>query len=95
MRILHTSDWHLGRSFHREGLLDHQGAFIDHLIGVVETENVDLVVVSGDVYDRALPPWMQYAWPTRHLPGLPPRELKSSSAAAITTVRSGWASVRD
>ncbi len=55
MRILHTSDWHLGRSFHREDLLGHQSAFIDHLIGVVEEEKVDVVVVSGDVYDRALP----------------------------------------
>ena len=55
MRILHTSDWHLGRSFHREDLLGHQGAFVDHLIEVVESEKVDVVVVSGDVYDRALP----------------------------------------
>lgn len=55
MRILHTSDWHLGRSFHRVGMLDHQAAFVDHLVGVVESERVDLVVVSGDVYDRALP----------------------------------------
>jgi exonuclease SbcD len=55
MRILHTSDWHLGRSFHREGLLGHQGVFVDHLLEVVESERVDLVVVSGDVYDRALP----------------------------------------
>lgn len=56
MRILHTSDWHLGRSFHREGLLEAQAAFVDHLVETVEAESVDLVVVSGDVYDRALPP---------------------------------------
>ena len=55
MRILHTSDWHLGRSFHREGLLGAQATWVDHLLEVVETERVDLVVVSGDVYDRALP----------------------------------------
>ena len=55
MRILHTSDWHLGRSFHREDLLGHQGAFVDHLVEVVESEKVDVVVVAGDVYDRALP----------------------------------------
>src|SRR6188768_3160860 len=55
MRILHTSDWHLGRSFHREGLLGHQSVFMDHLLGVVETEKVDVVVVAGDIYDRALP----------------------------------------
>jgi exonuclease SbcD len=56
VRILHTSDWHLGRSFHREGLLDAQAAFVDHLVETVDSEEVDLVVVSGDVYDRALPP---------------------------------------
>ncbi|MEO9323930.1 exonuclease SbcCD subunit D [Nocardioides sp. C4-1] len=56
MRILHTSDWHLGRSFHREGMLTHQATYVDHLLEVVAAEQVDLVVVSGDVYDRALPP---------------------------------------
>ncbi len=56
MRILHTSDWHLGRSFHGVGMLGAQAAYADHLLDVVESEHVDLVVVSGDVYDRALPP---------------------------------------
>jgi len=56
VRILHTSDWHLGRSFHREGMLTHQAAYVDHLLEVVDSERVDLVVVSGDIYDRALPP---------------------------------------
>jgi exonuclease SbcD len=56
VRILHTSDWHLGRSFHREGMLAHQAAYVDHLLEVVESEAVELVVVSGDIYDRALPP---------------------------------------
>jgi len=56
VRILHTSDWHLGRSFHRVGLLDAQATFVDHLLATVDAEEVDLVVVSGDVYDRALPP---------------------------------------
>lgn len=55
MRLLHTSDWHLGRSFHRVGLLDAQAAFIDHLVATVRAERVDAVLVAGDVYDRALP----------------------------------------
>lgn len=55
MRILHTSDWHLGRSFHRVGMLEHQAAFVDHLVDAVRSEGVDVVVVAGDVYDRALP----------------------------------------
>ena len=56
MRIIHTSDWHLGRSFHREGMLDAQAQFVDQLIATIASEQADLVVVSGDVYDRALPP---------------------------------------
>lgn len=56
MRILHTSDWHLGRSFHREDMLGPQGDFVDHLVEVVRTERVEVVAVSGDLYDRALPP---------------------------------------
>jgi DNA repair protein SbcD/Mre11 len=56
VRILHTSDWHLGRSFHGVGMLAAQAVFVDHLLEVVETERVDLVVLSGDVHDRALPP---------------------------------------
>ncbi len=56
MRILHTSDWHLGRQFHGQGMLTHQAAFLDHLLTEVEARQVDLVVVAGDIYDRALPP---------------------------------------
>ncbi|MFF3514114.1 exonuclease SbcCD subunit D [Streptomyces sp. NPDC002573] len=56
MRLLHTSDWHLGRAFHRVNMLDAQAAFIDHLVATVRERGVDAVVVSGDVYDRAVPP---------------------------------------
>ncbi|MFJ4923097.1 exonuclease SbcCD subunit D [Streptomyces sp. NPDC088725] len=56
MRILHTSDWHLGRSFHRVSLLDAQAAFLDHLVETARSREVDVVLVAGDVYDRAVPP---------------------------------------
>ncbi|AVZ71779.1 exonuclease SbcCD subunit D [Streptomyces lunaelactis] len=56
MRFLHTSDWHLGRSFHRVSLLDAQAAFLDHLVATVRDRDVDAVLVAGDVYDRAVPP---------------------------------------
>ncbi|MFB7448311.1 exonuclease SbcCD subunit D [Streptomyces sp. NPDC056194] len=56
MRLLHTSDWHLGRSFHRVGLLEAQAAFLDHLVATVHAHDVDAVLVAGDVYDRAVPP---------------------------------------
>lgn len=56
MKFLHTSDWHLGRSFHRVNLLTAQRAFLDHLVETVRTQRVDAVLVAGDVYDRAVPP---------------------------------------
>ncbi len=55
MRIIHTSDWHLGRRFERESLEDDQRAFLGWLTTLVEERQVDLVVVAGDVYDRSLP----------------------------------------
>ncbi|MFZ2503400.1 MAG: DNA repair exonuclease, partial [Nocardioides sp.] len=55
MRLLHTSDWHLGRSFHQVGLLGAQSAYVDHLVELVRSEGVDAVLVAGDVYDRAQP----------------------------------------
>lgn len=56
MRLLHTSDWHLGRTLHGIDLHQHQSAFLDHLVDVVRSEQVDAVLVAGDVYDRAIPP---------------------------------------
>ena len=53
MRLLHTSDWHLGRSFHRENLVDAQAAFLDHLVDTIHAERIDVVVVAGDLYDSA------------------------------------------
>ena len=56
MRLLHTSDWHLGRSLHRADLRTAQENFLDHLVDTVRDERVDAVLVAGDVYDRAVPP---------------------------------------
>ena len=56
MRLLHTSDWHLGRSLHRADLRAAQSAFLDHLVEVARAERVDAVLVAGDIYDRAVPP---------------------------------------
>ena len=56
MRILHTSDWHLGRSFGAISLRDAQERFCDELVTIVGAENIDLVVIAGDIYDRAIAP---------------------------------------
>jgi exonuclease SbcD len=55
MRLLHTSDWHIGRSLHGADLLADQEAVLGGLAEVVAEERVDAVLVAGDVYDRAIP----------------------------------------
>ncbi|CAN5799381.1 exonuclease SbcCD subunit D [soil metagenome] len=56
MRMLHTSDWHLGRQFGQVSLADEHESFVAWMLDVVHQERIDLVVVAGDVYDRAIPP---------------------------------------
>jgi len=56
MRLLHTSDWHLGRSFHGASLLDEQAEALDRIVELAREAAVDLVVIAGDLYDRAIPP---------------------------------------
>lgn len=56
MRILHTSDWHIGRQFHNTSLLEDQRNVLDQIIKVAESEAVDVILIAGDIYDRAVPP---------------------------------------
>ena len=55
MRLLHTSDWHLGKKFEDIDLLPQQEAFADQLIDIVRDQKVDAVLVAGDIYDRSTP----------------------------------------
>ncbi|PTR30359.1 exodeoxyribonuclease I subunit D [Rhodococcus sp. OK519] len=55
MRILHTSDWHIGRTFHGVDLLADQARVLDAIAATVTERGVDVVVVPGDVYDRSIP----------------------------------------
>ncbi|SDH55452.1 metallophosphoesterase family protein [Desulfosporosinus hippei] len=56
MRILHTSDWHLGRTLEGRSRFDEQVAFIDELSGIVEDNAVDLILIAGDIFDTVNPP---------------------------------------
>jgi exonuclease SbcD len=55
MRILHTSDWHIGRSFHGHATLDALRGVLEALTEQVRQREVDLVIVAGDVFDSATP----------------------------------------
>ncbi|HEY1043655.1 MAG TPA: exonuclease SbcCD subunit D C-terminal domain-containing protein [Telluria sp.] len=56
MRILHTSDWHLGQALHHyDRTYEHQ-CFLDWLVEQVVAQDADALLVAGDVFDNANPP---------------------------------------
>jgi exonuclease SbcD len=56
MRVLHTSDWHLGRTFHGATLHEEQAAALARMVELAREGEVDAVLIAGDIYDRAIPP---------------------------------------
>lgn len=56
MRILHTSDWHLGQHFMGKTRLEEHQAFLCWLVEQVQVQAVDAVLVAGDVFDTGTPP---------------------------------------
>ncbi|MGE4427434.1 MAG: exonuclease SbcCD subunit D [Solirubrobacteraceae bacterium] len=56
MRILHTADWHVGRTFHRADLHEAQAAALDALVSLAQEHRPDAILVAGDLFDRAIPP---------------------------------------
>lgn len=56
MKVLHTSDWHIGKRLERHDRMDDHTAVLDEVAEIAATEKVDLVLHSGDLFDRALPP---------------------------------------
>ncbi|MFD2656173.1 exonuclease SbcCD subunit D [Gracilibacillus thailandensis] len=56
MKILHTADWHLGKIVHGLHMTEDQGKVLQHLIEIIEAEKPDVIIIAGDLYDRAVPP---------------------------------------
>ena len=55
MRILHTSDWHVGKVLKGQSRYDEHIAVLAQVVDVARAERPDLVVVAGDLYDTAAP----------------------------------------
>ena len=55
MRLLHTSDWHIGRTFHGHSTVEHLRQVLDALVDTAVEREVDVVLVAGDVFDSATP----------------------------------------
>jgi exonuclease SbcD len=56
MKILHTGDWHLGKNLEGKSRLEEQEAFLKDFVNIVEEQNIDLVIIAGDIYDHSNPP---------------------------------------
>ncbi len=56
MRFIHTSDWHIGRLFQNISLLEDQVYVLNQLLEYAKVHNIDALLISGDIYDRAIPP---------------------------------------
>jgi len=56
LKLIHTSDWHVGRFLNEYSLLDDQAAFFDWFIEEMKQRKPDAILVSGDIYNRSVPP---------------------------------------
>ena len=56
MRILHTSDWHLGQHFMGKSRESEHQAFIEWLLTTIDEQSVDAVIIAGDIFDTGTPP---------------------------------------
>jgi len=56
LKILHTGDWHLGKIVNQVYMTEDQEFILEELIRIIEEEKPDVLVIAGDIYDRAVPP---------------------------------------
>ncbi|BDA56494.1 exonuclease subunit SbcD [Raoultella ornithinolytica] len=56
MRIIHTSDWHLGQNFYSKNRAAEHSAFLDWLLTSAQAHEVDAIIVAGDIFDTGSPP---------------------------------------
>ncbi len=56
MRLLHTSDWHVGKKIRGHSRHDEHEAVLDEIVRIAEEQTVDVVLVAGDIFETASPP---------------------------------------
>ena len=56
MKILHTADWHLGKIVNSVHMTEEQDYILEKLLDIIEQEQPDVLIIAGDIYDRAIPP---------------------------------------
>ncbi|WP_373600351.1 exonuclease SbcCD subunit D [Paraclostridium bifermentans] len=56
MKIIHTSDWHIGKIVNEFSMIEDQKYILNKLINLIEEEKPQVLIIAGDVYDRSIPP---------------------------------------
>ena len=56
MKFIHTSDWHLGKTLEGNSRLEEQEMFLNDFVDIVEQNDIDMVIIAGDIYDTSNPP---------------------------------------
>jgi DNA repair protein SbcD/Mre11 len=81
MRILHTSDWHLGRQFHGVALEEDHDHVLIQILSIIDDHRPDVLIVAGDIFDRANPPQSALKRLSEFL-----RTVRATSSAAIVLI---------
>jgi len=55
MKIIHTSDWHLGKQLHEHSLIEDQKYILHQLLDFIQNNPHDALIIAGDIYDRSIP----------------------------------------
>ena len=80
MKMLHTSDWHIGRTFHGNSTLEHLRIVLEALVAEVRERQIDVVVVAGDIFDSSMPSAEAFGVLSRAL-----RDLRAAGAQVVMT----------
>ncbi len=81
MKLLHTSDLHLGRQFNGISLEEDHAAVLDQIVEAVKANGVDALIIAGDVFDRASPPQSAVRQFNRFL-----QRIKTETEAAVAMI---------
>lgn len=80
MKILHTSDWHIGRTFHGQSTLEHLRTVFRAMVTAVQENDIDVVVVAGDIFDSSMPSAENFTVLSTVL-----RDIRSAGAVVVIT----------
>lgn len=87
MKLLHTSDWHLGAALYDAPRYEEHKAFLGWLTDLIASEHIDALLVAGDIFDKVMPPNDAAGLYYSFLPASAPPAAGRPSSRAATMIR--------